>query len=33
MSAATLTPRNRLDPLATVVTWVFRLAIVATRSG
>ena len=30
MSAATLTPRNRLDPLATVVTWVFRLAIVAT---
>jgi hypothetical protein len=33
MSASTLTPltpRNRLEPLATVVTWVFRLAVVAT---
>ncbi len=30
MSAATLTPRNRLQPLATVVTWVFWLAVVAT---
>jgi hypothetical protein len=33
MSASTLKPlkpRNRLEPLATVVTWVFRFAVVAT---
>ena len=30
MSVATLTPRNRLRPLATVVTWVFWLAVAAT---
>jgi hypothetical protein len=32
MTAATptLRPRNRLQPLATLVTWVFRLAVVAT---
>jgi hypothetical protein len=30
MSVATLTPRSRLQPLATVVTWVFWLAVVAT---
>jgi len=29
MSVATLPPRNRLQPLATVVTWVFWLAVVA----
>ena len=30
MSAATLTPRNRLQPLATVLTWVFWFAVLAT---
>ncbi len=30
MSAATLTPRNRLQPLATVITWVFWFAVLAT---
>jgi hypothetical protein len=30
MSVTTLTPGNRLEPLATVVAWVFRLAVVAT---
>jgi hypothetical protein len=33
MSASTLTPRtprNRLEPLATVITWAFRLAVAAT---
>src|ERR1700693_1022195 len=30
MSAPALTPRNRLESLATVVTWAFRLAVVAT---
>jgi hypothetical protein len=30
MSVATLTPRSRLQPLATVVTWVFWLAVLAT---
>jgi hypothetical protein len=30
MSVATLTPRNQLEPLATVVTWAFRLAVAAT---
>jgi hypothetical protein len=33
MSASTLRPlkpRNRLEPLATVVTWAFRFAVVAT---
>jgi hypothetical protein len=29
-TTATLTPRSRLEPLATVVTWVFRLAVLAT---
>jgi hypothetical protein len=37
MSASTLkprnrTPRNRLEPLATTVTWVFWLAVVATAT-
>ena len=32
MSVATLTPRNRLQPLATVVTWVFWLAVLATAT-
>jgi len=32
MSAPTLTPRNRLEPLATVVTWVFRVAVLATAA-
>jgi hypothetical protein len=30
MSVATLTPRSRLRPLATVITWVFWLAVLAT---
>jgi hypothetical protein len=30
MSATALTPRNRLQPLATVVTWVFWLAAAVT---
>jgi hypothetical protein len=30
MSAATFTPRNRLQPLATVLTWVFWFAVLAT---
>ncbi len=30
MFTSTLTPGNRLEPLATVVTWVFRLAVLAT---
>jgi hypothetical protein len=30
MSVSTLTPRNRLETLATVVTWAFWLAVVAT---
>jgi hypothetical protein len=30
MSASTLTPRNRLEPLAAVVTWAFRFAVLAT---
>src|ERR1035438_6941599 len=30
MSASTLKPGSRLEPLATVVTWAFRLAVVAT---
>jgi len=30
MSVTTLTPGNRLEPLATVVAWLFRLAVVAT---
>src|ERR1700729_908091 len=30
MSVTTLTPGNRLESLATVVAWVFRLAVVAT---
>jgi hypothetical protein len=30
MSAATVKPRNRLETLATVITWVFWLAVVAT---
>ncbi len=30
MSTSTLKPGNRLEPLATVVTWVFRLAVLAT---
>ena len=30
MSAPTLSPRNRLQPLATVVTWVFWLAVTVT---
>jgi hypothetical protein len=32
MSTATLTPGNRLEPLATVVTWAFRFAVVATAA-
>jgi hypothetical protein len=30
MSVSTLTPRNRLESLATVITWAFRLAVAAT---
>jgi Protein of unknown function (DUF2975) len=30
MPASTLQPRNRLQPLATVVTWVFWIAVAAT---
>jgi hypothetical protein len=30
MSASTLTPGNRLEPLATVVTWAFGFAVVAS---
>src|ERR1017187_4574755 len=30
MSSSTLKPRNRLDTLATLVTWVFWFAVVAT---
>jgi hypothetical protein len=30
MSAATLKPRNRLEPVATLVTWAFWLVVVAT---
>ena len=30
MSTSTRTPRNRLQPLATVVTWVFWFAVLAT---
>ena len=30
MSVSTLTPRKGLEPLATVVTWAFWLAVVAT---
>jgi hypothetical protein len=30
MSVSILTPRNRLEPLATVVSWAFRLAVLAT---
>ena len=30
MSATALTPRNRLQPLATVVTWAFWFAVLAT---
>jgi hypothetical protein len=32
MPVATLTPRNRLQPLATVATWVFWLAMLATAA-
>jgi hypothetical protein len=32
MSVATLSPRNRLHPLATAVTWVFWLAVVGTAA-
>ena len=32
MPVATLTPRNRLQPLATVVTWVFWIAVLATAT-
>jgi hypothetical protein len=32
MSVSTLRPRNRLRPLATVVTWVFWLAVLATAT-
>ena len=32
MSVSTLRPRNRLQPLATVVTWVFWLAVLATAT-
>jgi len=32
MSAPTLKPRNRLEPLATVVTWAFRFAVLATAT-
>jgi len=32
MSASTLKPGNRLEPLATVVTWAFRLAVLATAT-
>ena len=32
MSGPTLTPRNRLQPLATVVTWVFWIAVLATAT-
>jgi len=30
MSASILKPRNRLEPLATVVTWAFRFVLLAT---
>jgi hypothetical protein len=32
MSVSTLRPRNRLQPLATVVTWVFWIAVLATAT-
>jgi hypothetical protein len=30
MSTSTYTPRNRLEPLATIITWAFWLAVAAT---
>jgi hypothetical protein len=32
MSTSTLTPRSRLQPLATVLTWVFWLSVAATAA-
>jgi hypothetical protein len=32
MSVSTLRPRSRLQPLATVVTWVFWIAVLATAT-
>ena len=32
MSVSTVTPGNRLEPLATVVTWAFWVAVVATAA-